>query len=46
MKRIFLLVATNLAILLMLTIVARLLGLDRRLAASGSSGTPSRACLA
>jgi heat shock protein HtpX len=37
MKRIFLLVATNLAILLMLTIVARLLGLDRWLAASGSS---------
>jgi heat shock protein HtpX len=37
MKRIVLLVATNLAILLMLTVVARLLGLDRWLAASGSS---------
>jgi heat shock protein HtpX len=37
MKRIFLLVATNLAILLMLTIVARLLGLDQWLAASGGS---------
>ena len=37
MKRIVLLVATNLAILLMLTIGARLLGLDGWLAAKGSS---------
>lgn len=37
MKRIVLLVATNLAILVMLTIVARLLGLDRWLAGSGMS---------
>jgi len=37
MKRIVLLVATNLAILLMLTIVARVLGLDGWLAAKGSS---------
>ena len=36
-KRIFLLVATNLAILLMLTIVARLFGLDQWLAANGVS---------
>lgn len=37
MKRIVLLVATNLAILVMLTIVARLLGLDSWLAGSGMS---------
>lgn len=37
MKRIVLLVATNLAILLMLTVVARLLGLDGWLAARGSN---------
>jgi len=37
MKRVFLLVATNLAILLMLTIVARLLGLDGWLSARGTS---------
>lgn len=37
LKRIVLLVATNLAILVMLTIVARLLGLDRWLAGSGMS---------
>jgi heat shock protein HtpX len=39
MKRIALLVATNLAILLMLSIVARLLGLDGWLAANGTSFT-------
>ncbi|MBN8856724.1 MAG: hypothetical protein J0H07_33015, partial [Sphingobacteriales bacterium] len=37
LKRIVLLVATNLAILVMLTIVARLLGLDSWLAGSGMS---------
>jgi heat shock protein HtpX len=37
MKRLVLLVATNLAILLMLSLVARLLGLDTRLAATGTS---------
>jgi heat shock protein HtpX len=37
MKRIVLLVATNLAILLMLSVVARLLGLDSWLASSGTS---------
>jgi heat shock protein HtpX len=37
MKRIILLVATNLAILLMLSVVARLLGLDSWLASNGSS---------
>lgn len=37
MKRVVLLVATNLAILLMLSIVARLLGLDAWMAANGTS---------
>jgi heat shock protein HtpX len=37
MKRIFLLLATNLAVLAVLTIVAHLLGLDRWLAVRGSS---------
>jgi len=37
MKRIVLLVATNLAILIMLSIAAHLLGLDRWMAASGTS---------
>lgn len=37
MKRIVLLVATNLAILVMLSVAARLLGLDRWMAASGTN---------
>ena len=37
MKRIILLVGTNLAILLMLTVIARLLGLDSYLASTGTS---------
>jgi heat shock protein HtpX len=39
MKRIVLLVATNLAVMVVLTVVARLLGLDQWLAAQGSSLT-------
>jgi heat shock protein HtpX len=37
MKRIFLFLATNLAVMLVLSVVARLLGLDRYLAANGQS---------
>ena len=37
MKRIFLLLLTNLAVLAVLTVVAHLIGLDRRLAVRGSS---------
>lgn len=37
MKRIFLLIATNIAVMVVLTIVARLLGLDQYIAASGGS---------
>lgn len=37
MKRIFLLIATNIAVIVVLTIVARLLGLDQYIAASGGS---------
>jgi heat shock protein HtpX len=39
MKRVFLLVLTNVAVMLVLSIVARLLGLDRYLAANGQSMT-------
>jgi heat shock protein HtpX len=38
MKRVLLLVATNIAVMLVLTVVVRLLGLDRYLAASGGMG--------
>ena len=51
MKRIFLLVATNVAILLVLSVTLRLLGVDRILdeQAAGSTSTPcssSRRCSA
>ena len=38
MKRVLLLVATNIAVMLVLTVVVRLLGLDRYLSASGGMG--------
>ena len=39
MKRIFLFLATNLAVMLVLSVVVRLLGLDKYLAAQGGSYT-------